>query len=69
MSGPVQHACEYMTLRLSVCERERDLCWTDTQAMLQVDLSEALSTVTHPVADNVDDDWTFVKRLYIPCYR
>ena len=37
------------------------LCGTDIQAMLQVELSEALCTATHPVADNVDDEWTFVR--------
>ena len=36
------------------------LCGTDTQAMLQVELSKALCTATHPVADNVDDESTFV---------
>ena len=29
--------------------------------MLQVEFSEALCTDTHPVADNVDDEWTFVR--------
>ena len=29
--------------------------------MLQVELSEALCTATHPVADNVDDEWTFIR--------
>jgi len=37
------------------------LCGTDTQAMLHIELSEALCTATHPVADNVDDEWTFVR--------
>jgi len=37
----------------------KTLCWNDTQAMLQVELSEALCT--DPVADNVDDEWTFIR--------
>jgi len=37
------------------------LSGTDTQAMLQVEFSEALCTATHPVADNVDDEWTFIR--------